>query len=148
MSQSVKAQILVITIFALATAMTVLFFLYTPIKTQVLRIKILEFSLKSISKSLSGLEISFFETHKVVDISHLFGEDVQSTRTRVDPIYCGGGPAGNSCFRESVFKANNDWQRNLNFYYLCLGNDCNIKRRVINTVGKEVNIRRSIIFSY
>ncbi len=143
-----KAQILIVTLFALSMAMTVLFFLYSPIKTQILRLTIMDNSFKAIAKSLSGLEISFYEANKTEDLSTLFNERIStSTPKQADSQFCGS----NNCVVIEIRKSLPDnWIRSNLIYYNCDSRGCNPngwKRFVIQSSGIENNITRTTFYT-
>lgn len=147
-----KGQILLVTLFALAMAMTVLFFLYTPIRNQILRMKAMDYSFSAIARAISGLEISFYEVHKGVDLSDIFQEEVSVSNEGVDPIYCDGQ---SSCqLRLWIKKKEDRWIRTFKCYYVVPpGSDCSIMnqdyvRFFLTSQGEDKQMIRSLFFTF
>ena len=145
-----KAQILIVTLFALSMAMTVLFFLYLPVRNQALRIKKMEQSFFALANSISGLELSFYETQKSQDVSPSFGEETKVIETReVDPIYCNNL---SPCKLYSVIKIKRkEWQRSIRYYYLCTPSTCDYRkaiRKIISSQGIEKETIRTLFYQF
>lgn len=146
-----KAQVLVVVLFALSISMTLLFFLYVPVRNQVLRVKTMDYSFAAISKAMSALEVSFYEVQTGQDISPIFQEKSNVTDSTADQSFCNGV----SCCRREV-KANKSgyWQREMIFYYNCSSGTSG-SRNVFNALkinftvqGEEHNVVRSLFFTF
>lgn len=149
---NLKGQILLVTLFALAMAMTVLFFLSTPIRNQILRTKAMDYSFSALARSISGLELSFYEVQKGVDLSPIFQEEVSTSKRTVDPIYCDGQPG---CQLRLWSKTKADqWVRSFRCYYVYPpGSQCNVlkrdyKRFFLTSQGEDRKVIRALFFTF